>query len=155
MVVPSAQRYGMISSKECFKCKTVKPLEEFYKHRMMADGHLNKCKECTKQDVGKHREKNIERIREYDRNRGLLPERIRLNTEVTRFWRKQDSRRSAAHSAVSRAIRKGDLVRACCERCGNPKSVAHHEDYDAPLNVTWLCQPCHKQRHKELKGLTC
>jgi hypothetical protein len=28
--------------------------------------------------------------------------------------------------------------------------LAHHEDYDRPLDVMWLCQPCHKQRHKEL-----
>jgi ribosomal protein S27AE len=38
-----------------------------------------------------------------------------------------------------------------CIRCGNEKSLAHHEDYDKPLDVMWLCQPCHKQRHKELK----
>ena len=151
MVVPPAQRYGMISSKECFKCKTVKPLEEFYKHLMMADGHLNKCKQCTKLDVGKNRERNIESIREYDRQRALLPARKKLNIEVNRAWRSEDKRRGAAHSAVSRAIRKGTLVRSCCERCGNPKSVAHHEDYDRPLDVNWLCQPCHKQRHKELK----
>ena len=141
----------MISSKECFKCKTVKPLEEFYKHLMMADGHLNKCKQCTKLDVGKNRERNIESIREYDRQRALLPARKKLNIEVNRAWRSEDKRRGAAHSAVSRAIRKGTLVRSCCERCGNPKSVAHHEDYDRPLDVNWLCQPCHKQRHKELK----
>jgi hypothetical protein len=28
--------------------------------------------------------------------------------------------------------------------------LAHHEDYDKPLEVVWLCQPCHKQRHKEI-----
>jgi ribosomal protein S27AE len=141
------------SEKECFKCNTVKPLAEFYKHSRMADGHLNKCKECTKNDANKHRDQNLEKIRAYDRERGKIPERIKANTDINRIWRAEDKRRQLAHTAVARAIRAGELVRNPCTRCGEKKSVAHHEDYDKPLEVMWLCQPCHKQRHKELKEM--
>ena len=142
----------MIRSKECFKCKAVKPLTEFYKHQAMGDGHLNKCKECTKNDATKHRLENIEKIRAYDRARGKLSHRIALNIQVTKAWREEDRRRQSAHSAVRQAILKGKLEKSPCERCGDEKSLAHHEDYDKPLYVMWLCQPCHKQRHKEINS---
>ena len=142
----------MIRSKECFKCKTVKPLEEFYKHPQMPDGHVNKCKECNKNDVTANRNKNIERFRAYDRERAKNPDRRQANLEINRAWRAEDTRRQVAHIAVANGIRDGSLVRIPCIRCGEQKSLAHHEDYDKPLDVMWLCQPCHKQRHKELLG---
>lgn len=46
--------------KTCFKCNHLKPLDEFYKHPRMADGRLNKCKECTKSDVKAAYETNSE-----------------------------------------------------------------------------------------------
>ena len=135
--------------KECFKCKSIKPLTEFYKHSQMADGHLNKCKQCTKKDVGEHREKNIEKIRAYDRERGKNKERIKAQVQITKAWREEDKRRSKAHSAVARAIRSGELVRQPCEKCRDATSVAHHDDYDQPLAVRWLCQACHKHHHQQ------
>jgi hypothetical protein len=140
----------MDSSKKCFKCGSVKPLSEFYKHQAMADGHLNKCKECAKNDVQKHRSENLEKIRAYDRDRAKNPNRIKASVAVTKAWRDADKRRQSAHGAVRRAILAGTLVRMPCIRCGEPNSVAHHEDYDKPLEIVWLCQPCHKQRHKEM-----
>ena len=136
--------------KECFKCKTVKPLSDFYKHSKMADGYVNKCKECNKNDVTEHRNKNLEKIREYDRARGKESKRLKATAEITRAWRAEDSRRAVAHSSVARAVRNGTLSRQPCCRCGDAKTVAHHEDYDKPLEIVWLCQPCHKQRHKEI-----
>lgn len=35
--------------KTCTKCNQVKHLSEFNKHKQMADGHLNHCKQCVKQ----------------------------------------------------------------------------------------------------------
>ena len=143
----------MIRSKVCFKCNINKQLTEYYKHAQMGDGHLNKCKDCTKKDANQHRADNLERIREYDRQRGKLASRIANNTEITRAWRAEDARRQKAHQTVSKALRHGTLLREPCCRCGNEKSVAHHEDYDKPLDITWLCQPCHKQRHFEINKL--
>jgi len=39
--------------KVCFKCGIEKPLSDYYKHKQMGDGHLNKCKTCTKNDTKK------------------------------------------------------------------------------------------------------
>lgn len=139
--------------KKCFKCQAVKTIEEFYKHSKMADGHLNKCKECTKNDVKDHREKNLDKVRAYDRQRAKTESRIKHNIEVTCAWRQQDKRRQTAHSAVAKAVKNGDLVRQPCETCSNPKSVGHHDDYDKPLDVRWLCQACHTQHHKRIAKL--
>ena len=137
----------MATLKTCFKCNQEKPVSEFYKHPKMGDGHLGKCKECTKKDVHEHREKNIEKIREYDRERSKLSHRKEKANSISRKWYKEDSRRLKCHNAIRRAVKSGVVIVKPCIICGSEKSVAHHEDYDKPLDVIWLCQLHHIQLH--------
>lgn len=143
-------------SKVCFKCDARLPLSEFYKHPKMADGHLNKCKNCTKLESTKHRNENIEKIREYDRERAKEEKRKKSSFIISKKWREKDPRRNSAHNAVKRAIKNGVLIKEPCKFCQAEKTVAHHENYDHKLSVIWLCQPCHKSRHKEMaaEGIT-
>lgn len=136
-------------TKECFKCKTEKSLDEFYKHPKMADGHLNKCKVCAKRDVRLHRRDN-ESVREYDRRRyHENPSRRQRNVENAARWNKKNPDGYRAHYLVSNAVRDGRLKREPCENCGDRRSQAHHDDYSKPLDVRWLCAKCHHRHHAE------
>lgn len=133
--------------KKCFKCGKIKHLSMFYKHKKMADGHLNKCKECTKQDAIAHRDKNIEKVREYDRKRSKNPERVKMCANNTALWRKKHAKRYRCHVELNNAVRDGIVKKTPCFICGNEKSEAHHPDYDQPLSVVWLCSAHHKEIH--------
>lgn len=58
--------------------------------------------------------------------------------------------RAAAHQMVCRAVKKGELAKQGCAVCGKKKANAHHDDYQNPLDVTWLCQSHHAEKHKSL-----
>jgi len=47
-------------------------------------------------------------------------------------------------------VRKGEIEKKECERCGEINVEGHHEDYDKPYELMWLCKKCHMERHKEL-----
>jgi len=149
--------------KECFKCGAEKPLTDFYKHSRMKDGHLNKCKECTKRDVRDRRfdPKTREAVLAYDRARGnrqppeyfvayreKYPEKLKARLKANRErW----PEKYKARNAVSNAVRDGRLHKPDhCESCGTSdfrQLEGHHDDYSKPLDVRWLCAPCHRQWH--------
>jgi hypothetical protein len=154
--------------KVCRECNQEKPISEFYKHAKMADGHLNKCIECVKARVAKHREENLERLREYDRERSLLPNRVDARKEYQKtdggkaakkramdVYKKRNPLIYASRVIVSNAIRDGKLTPADeCSVCHSTTSIeGHHDDYTKPLEVRWLCKKCHTHWHRHNKPI--
>ncbi len=137
--------------KTCFKCQQLLPITEFYKHPAMGDGHLGKCKECNKKDVRENRAKRRDQYAEYERIRTQDEHRKQMAVQYQRNLRANHPEKYRARQMIGNATKIGKLERKPCEFCGNPKSQAHHHDYSKPLDVVWLCCPCHVQRHKEMK----
>ena len=133
--------------KTCFKCKRLLPEDCFYKHPQMADGYLNKCKDCAALDVRQNRLDKIDQYREYDAQRPNKSERIKKC-----FIRKKaDPQKEMKHrvrSLADKALRDGRLKKQPCFFCGKTDQVEiHHPDYSKPLKVYWLCPVCHKRFH--------
>jgi hypothetical protein len=141
-------------SKPCIKCGASKPLDAFYRHPMMLDGHLNKCIECTKADVRANRAARIEYYRAYDRSRANEPNRkaarIARAKANQRPRPETDPAKRAARIEVGNAVRDGRLKKAPeCEICSISGDLhGHHEDYSKPLEVIWVCTACHVFIHK-------
>lgn len=138
--------------KKCFKCLKEKELSDFYKHKQMADGHLNKCKSCTKEDVRRDRDIS-ENARIYDRKRYMESQARRDHAaKVAKRWAEKYPEKRKAQWDANNAVRDGRLIRKPCEVCGAKNVHKHHEDYSKPLEVVWLCPRHHKQAHKNTPG---
>lgn len=62
-------------------------------------------------------------------------------------WRRANLAKYTAHLAVQRALASGALQKQSCEVCGHETVDAHHDRYDEPLNVRWLCRSHHIKLH--------
>ncbi len=150
--------------KTCFKCHEEKPETEFYAHGMMGDGRLGKCKECTKADVRANYRKNREHYRAYEKKRfqenpaRREAAKLYLKTEngkkssaaAKRKWAENNKDKRAAHVILGNAIKSGRILKPKeCQKCGasDVRIHGHHHDYAKPLDVTWLCVPCHAKEH--------
>jgi len=151
--------------KKCFKCERIKPLECFYRHSGMADGRVNKCKDCNKKDVRENYRANIDHYKEYEKARAGLPHRVEARKDYSttekgkasaskskRRWVARNPIKRMASQIVNNAVRSGRLKKPSdCQSCGSrPNRLhGHHDDYAYPLVVRWLCPACHNKWHKE------
>lgn len=122
----------------------------------------NKYKERSK----KQRELNKEQLKEYNHNyyvdnkaKLIQQNKEYINTPKGKLVKKRCNERyfsksinKMKHNArkkVLRAIKSGKLIRpSVCEVCGAETFCeAHHDDYNKPLEVKWLCKTCHENMH--------
>lgn len=83
-----------------------------------------------------------------------------LSTERGRNLTKQAHKKYAennrnkirTHWRIKQRIKSGAMVRGVCEKCGDSDDVhAHHDDYNKPLDVRWLCRKHHSEFHRRIK----
>lgn len=149
----------MAAGQVCRKCQTLKAWDDYYAHPMMASGRDSICKECAKDRARENRRVKADYYRAYDRKRYRDdPKRKQASRECAAKWFAAHGKPQApafkrrAHVAVSRALRSGAIQREPCFFCGSTEKLhAHHEDYDLPLDVVWLCASCHGKLHT-IKG---
>lgn len=136
----------------------------------------DKIKEYNKQYYQEHKTKMDARNKEWVKNnperakevaRARAKRYLRNHTDDPEYRRKKrerDKSYAQAHklqrvyerkavTAVSHAIRDGKLKKEPCEICGAEPAEAHHDDYNYPLKVRWLCKDCHAEWHRNNKPI--
>ena len=152
---------------KCNICKQLLPFEMFSKNKSKLQGINSTCKKCDKKQSLRYyyanRENVLPRMHKYYRDNKQKcrvvqkayylkhrPEYLERNRqERIKYPLKIQSRHELNH-----AIEGGELKRGRCEDCGKTpdqeKIYGHHEDYNKPLDIVWLCSSCHMRRHLSL-----
>lgn len=122
-------------------------LPSYYKKR---EYYIEKNKEYSKE----HPEVNKKACKKYyETHKEEIAERRRASydPEKAKLKRNRSAIKIKARKAVYHAIRFGKLKKQPCESCGESKVHGHHDDYNKPLEVRWLCQKHHDQYHFEFQ----
>jgi len=130
-----------MKTKTCTKCGMEKELDAFHIHSNKI--RRSACKECFRAS---------ERIRDRARENGRKTEHRAQTARVRarRNYKKVGTLRYDAMIAVRNALKTGKLTPEPCKVCRATKTDAHHEDYNKPLDIVWLCRSHHKLRHIEI-----
>lgn len=68
-------------------------------------------------------------------------------------FRRKFPEKALAHDIFRKALARHQITRPDkCSNCGCTCTPhGHHDDYSKPLEVRWLCRPCHLNLHYKLR----
>ena len=79
----------------------------------------------------------------------LLPKNEQHAYKNGGMGEEERSRRIKCRSDTNHAIYQNKLTRLPCEKCGETKAEAHHDNYDKPFEIRWFCFKHHREFHHE------
>lgn len=93
-----------------------------------------RCDDCMEVEAAyqrEYRKRNADRLRAYDRERDsrLRDDPAKRRVRWNAWYATRNQRRA-------------------CESCGAENAQRHHDDYERPLDVRWLCSSCHGREHR-------
>lgn len=153
---------GRPRSCECGECPRCKAREKA-RARYQAKSKEERRAVYEKQDKERARQRDRERYRNDPVRRETTLARSReyidadrgRRNEVARAWGHANREKTRAQNRARRALKKGLIERGPCERLeeGGCTGMAqmHHDDYEKPLEVRWLCPRHHGAVHVELR----
>jgi hypothetical protein len=94
--------------------------------------------------------RNPERAKERDRlyrerNREKMAAKQKRHAE--RHPQKAKARNLVTVMVYQGRLEKPRICQDCDQEFEKHLLHGHHEDYSKPLDVDWLCRPCHRKRH--------
>lgn len=134
-------------NKTCKKCELTKSAAEFY---LCGNGKYRQgtCKACYRARVAQWKRDNPAKVRQA--NDKWAAENPEKKAAMRSRYNAKNKYKRKAHDLLSKAVNRGQITKPeRCEHCGQTGRIhGHHDDYAKPLDVAWLCHPCHMLIHR-------
>lgn len=152
-------------AKLCTNCKQEKEIAEFCKDIQKKDRLSSSCRLCrrvtsalsyikNKASIKRRQDSYREENKEVIAARNKVYQATLKGKEVAkrssaRYRKASNKKKIAAVDKVKYALKVAKLTKQSCEVCDVEKTQAHHDDYNKPLDIRWLCCQHHKLWHRE------